>query len=161
MTIANALQGLHARLRREGLRANDIMVVRDGVSLREAVRKSRLGDRRLTPIIVFVGDELDDAPLAVGNVWLDPQSGTLRANGREEFVRPKPAAVLRVLMLEANRFVPRRTLIDRVWGGDRAGAEQTLRVYIHDLRALIEHDPRKPEHILTIRSGETGYLFRG
>ena len=50
-------------------------------------------------------------------------------------------------------------LLNKVWGYEYGEDTGYVKRYIWYLRRKIEHDPRKPEHILTERG--FGYLFQG
>ena len=51
----------------------------------------------------------------------------------------------------------RGQLIDRIWGSDYVGDTKTLDVHIKRLRKKVEHQPKEPVHILTVRG--LGYKF--
>ena len=61
------------------------------------------------------------------------------------------------LLRNAGRVLTRGQLIDRVWGADYVGDTKTLDVHIKRLRAKIEMDPARPQHIVTVRG--LGYKF--
>ncbi len=156
------LGALHAQLEREGLRASEFLVVRDAASLAGAVEACRVAQASRTPIIVLTADAArDEEPIVIGEVGLDPAKCLVRVRGREWLVRAKPVAVLRALMRRPGEVVKRETLIREVWGTDRAGANRALRVYIHDLRKILERDRHRPHHIVTVRGDGCGYVFRG
>ena len=69
----------------------------------------------------------------------------------------KEFELLEVLLRNAGRVLTRPQLIDRVWGADYVGDTKTLDVHIKRLRAKIETDPSKPQHIITVRG--LGYKF--
>jgi two-component system response regulator RegX3 len=69
----------------------------------------------------------------------------------------KEFELLRVLLANAGRVLPRDLLIDRVWGSDYVGDTKTLDVHVKRLRAKIEPDPSAPERIVTIRG--LGYKY--
>lgn len=71
---------------------------------------------------------------------------------------PKEFGLLHVLLQNKGRVVTRQVLLDRVWGFDFYGDQQTVNVHIRWLREKIEDDPNDPKHIITVRS--RGYLFR-
>ena len=60
-------------------------------------------------------------------------------------------------MENSGRVLTRDVLIDRVWGTDYIGDTKTLDVHIKRLRAKIEADPARPQHIVTVRG--LGYKF--
>lgn len=99
-----------------------------------------------------------DRAIALGGVVLDPSRQHVAVNGREVLLAPKEFALLRVLMENAGHVVTRQTLLERVWGFDFEGDQQTISVHIRWLREKIEDDPPHPKHIMTVRS--RGYLFK-
>ncbi len=113
--------------------------------------KARL--RRQSPIAPGV----DDA-IALGGIVIDPSRQSLRVRGEDVALAPKEFALLRVLMENNGRVVTRQTLLDKVWGYDFEGEQQTVSVHIRWLREKIEPDSRNPRHIITVRS--RGYMFK-
>jgi len=101
-------------------------------------------------------DAFEDV-LVVGDVELDLDRHELRVRGEAVSVPLKEFELLTVLMENAERVMPRSTLIDRVWGSDYAGDTKTLDVHVKRLRAKIEPDPSHPTLITTIRG--LGYKF--
>lgn len=99
-----------------------------------------------------------EAPIALGEIVLDPSRQQLTVRGGEVALAPKEFALLRVLMENHGRVVTRQTLLDKVWGYDFEGEQQTVSVHIRWLREKIEQDSAHPRHILTVRS--RGYMFR-
>ncbi|HEY8338786.1 MAG TPA: AfsR/SARP family transcriptional regulator [Egibacteraceae bacterium] len=56
--------------------------------------------------------------------------------------RPKPRRVLALLLLNANRVVPRETLIEELWDGEPPqSAVTTVQTYIYQLRNLLGRAP--------------------
>ncbi len=113
--------------------------------------KARL--RRQSPIAPGV----DDA-IALGEIVIDPSRQSLRVRGEDVALAPKEFALLRVLMENNGRVVTRQILLDKVWGYDFEGEQQTVSVHIRWLREKIEPDSRNPRHIITVRS--RGYMFK-
>ncbi len=99
-----------------------------------------------------------DGAIALGDVILDPSRQQLTVRGAEVALAPKEFALLRVLMENSGRVVTRQTLLDKVWGYDFEGEQQTISVHIRWLREKIEEDARTPRLILTVRS--RGYMFK-
>jgi DNA-binding response OmpR family regulator len=115
--------------------------------------KARL--RRPAP----AGPEGHDRPISLGGIILDPSRQHLTVRGDDVSLAPKEFALLRVLMENAGRVVTRQTLLDKVWGYDFEGEQQTVSVHVRWLREKIEEDSRNPRHIITVRS--RGYMFKG
>jgi DNA-binding response OmpR family regulator len=96
--------------------------------------------------------------LVAGEIALDPSRQQLIVRGREVALAPKEFALLRMLMENQGRVVTRQSLLDRVWGYDFDGEQQTVSVHVRWLREKIEVDSARPRHILTVRS--RGYMFK-
>lgn len=96
--------------------------------------------------------------LALGGIVLDPSRQQLSVRGKDVSLAPKEFALLRLLMENNGRVVTRQTLLDKVWGYDFEGEQQTVSVHVRWLREKIEEDSRNPRHILTVRS--RGYMFK-
>lgn len=99
-----------------------------------------------------------DEAIALGEIVLDPSRQQLTVRGKAVALAPKEFGLLRVLMENHGRVVTRQTLLDKVWGYDFEGEQQTVSVHIRWLREKIEEDSRAPRHILTVRS--RGYMFK-
>lgn len=92
-----------------------------------------------------------------GNVRLDATSFEATVDGRTIHLTRKEFDLLALLMENEGRALPRDSIIERIWGPDYVGDTRTLDVHIKRLRSKTEKDPRKPEHLLTIRG--LGYKF--
>jgi DNA-binding SARP family transcriptional activator len=75
--------------------------------------------------------------------------------GRSVALTGKGAAVLALLALNANRVVPRTTLMDSVWPGESASARRNLEVHVSRLRKSLASGEGGAE--ITSRGG--GYLL--
>ena len=113
--------------------------------------KARL--RRQTPI-----QGGHEEAISLGEIILDPSRQQLTVRGKDVALAPKEFALLRVLMENNGRVVTRQTLLDKVWGYDFEGEQQTVSVHVRWLREKIEEDSRNPRHIITVRS--RGYMFK-
>ena len=99
-----------------------------------------------------------DEPIALGEIVLDPARHQLTVRSNAVTLAPKEFALLQVLMENCGRVVTRQTLLDKVWGYDFEGEQQTVSVHVRWLREKIEEDSRSPRHIITVRS--RGYMFK-
>ncbi len=136
--------------------ADDYMVKPFG--MRELVARVRALLRRATSETSADSDN----SLHVGNVSLDVarHEVSINKNGAAQEVElsPKEFELLRVLLTNSGKAVPRESLLERVWGDDFYGDERTLDVHIRWLREKIELNPSQPQHILTVRG--IGYKFK-
>ena len=62
----------------------------------------------------------------------------------------KELGVLDLLARAPGRPHTREEILDRVWGWDFEGSARTVDNFILSLRKIVENDPRKPQHILTV-----------
>ena len=67
--------------------------------------------------------------------------------------------LLRILIANRERVVPREELLNEIWGYDFAGETRTLDMHIKTLRAKLGDDVEHPRYIKTIRA--VGYKFIG
>jgi DNA-binding response OmpR family regulator len=98
-----------------------------------------------------------DAPLVVGEVWLDPRQHQVRVRETQVELPPKEFKLLHLLISNAGTVLSASYLLDMIWGVEFAGALQVLYVHIGWLRERIEVDPRHPRYIQTVRG--VGYKF--
>ena len=82
---------------------------------------------------------------------------TVTVEGEPTALPLKEFELLEMLLRNAGRVLTRMQLIDRVWGSDYVGDTKTLDVHVKRLRAKIEPDPSRPQHIVTVRG--LGYKF--
>jgi DNA-binding response OmpR family regulator len=99
----------------------------------------------------------EDTNLRVADLVLDPASReVLRGDDRVSLTRTE-YNLLERLMYRAGKVVPRRSLIEAVWGFDREIEENTLDAFMRLLRNKID-PPGKPKLIHTVRG--VGYMIR-
>ncbi len=98
-----------------------------------------------------------DGPITVGDVSLDPERHEVVVRGASVQLPLKEFELLNVLLENAGRVVTRDSLIDQVWGHDYVGDTKTLDVHVKRVRAKVEHDPSRPQRIVTIRG--LGYKY--
>lgn len=98
-----------------------------------------------------------DTSLRVGDLVLDPASReVMRGELRLSLTRTE-YNLLERLIYRAGKVVPRRALIEAVWGFDREIEENTLDAFMHLLRNKID-PPGQPRLIHTVRG--VGYMIR-
>jgi two-component system response regulator RegX3 len=128
--------------------ADDVVVV--PARTRELVARARAAIRRGPE------PEPEESALEVGDVRLDPTGYVVTLEGQRVEMTRKEFELLRLLMTNAGQTVPRRVLIERVWGWDSTEGK-TLDTHIRRVRAKIEADPSNPARIITVR--KVGYRF--
>lgn len=80
------------------------------------------------------------------------------ADGVSIHLTPLEYRVLECLARHAGLIVTQNQLIREVWGPERLGDTRSLRVCMKNLRAKLEADPKRPQHLVT--EAGLGYRLR-
>lgn len=88
--------------------------------------------------------------LELADLALDPASHRVTRAGEPVKLSSKEFGLLHFLMRRSGQVVPRRTLIEAVWGYDSSIESNTLDAFIHLLRGKVDAPPR-PKLIHTVR----------
>jgi DNA-binding response OmpR family regulator len=91
------------------------------------------------------------APLAVGDLTIDPAAHTVTVKGDPVDLTPREFDLLYTLAREAGSVVSVDDLLARVWGAEYAGEPQVVYVHIRWLREKLEDDPANPDRVVTVR----------
>jgi two-component system, OmpR family, response regulator RegX3 len=102
-------------------------------------------------------EEVPEAPLAVGELELDPGARLARLRGDELDLSRKEFDLLAELMRHPGQVVSREDLMARVWDVNWFGSTKTLDVHIGWLRRKLGDDPGDPAFIETVRG--VGFRF--
>ena len=97
----------------------------------------------------FRGQETPQV-LTVGAVEVNLRSYQATTAEGPVDLKEKEAMILRLLVEHAGEPVSRETILDRVWGFGAYPTTRTVDNFILSLRKIIEEDPRKPRHIVTV-----------
>jgi len=89
---------------------------------------------------------------------IDLERRIVDVNGARVHLSPKEFEVLRVLVMQQEKPLTHKKLLQTVWGPDHADETEILRVVINTLRKKIERDPTHPRYILT--EPWLGYRFQ-
>jgi len=95
--------------------------------------------------------------LQVANVELNSTAHRVTVDDVPVVVSPREFRLLSVLLAHADHVLPRKLLMDLVWGPDYEGDPGTLNVHILRLRHKLERRPGAAAHIRTVHS--IGYIF--
>ena len=96
----------------------------------------------------------DDAPssgLMIGDVIIDVVGHTVSRGGRVLALTPLEFDLLVCLARRPKQVFTREVLLQEVWGYRHAADTRLVNVHVQRLRAKIEHDPERPEIVLTVR----------
>ena len=92
-----------------------------------------------------------------GDIEIDLSGHVVRLRGAEVRLSPTEFAFLKQLVMNVNKVVTHRTLLQSIWGPEYSGEAEYLRVYINRLRHKLEADPANPRYLLT--EPGVGYRF--
>jgi DNA-binding response OmpR family regulator len=100
----------------------------------------------------------DEPPLEIHQLRLDFGKRAVRLRGHEVELTFVEFEILAALAHAAGRVFTRDMLLAKVWGDSAYRDPRTIDVHIRHLREKIEHDPKDPEYLFTVRG--VGYRFR-
>ena len=92
-----------------------------------------------------------------GDRTIDFDTLELRVEDRTLKLTLMEANLLRYLIEHEGKAVPRKTMLEEVWGLHEDTDTRAIDNFIVRLRRYIEKDPSKPQHLLTVRG--VGYRF--
>lgn len=95
--------------------------------------------------------------LTAADITLNVDSHEVFRDGTPLELTLKEFELLKLLILNSNRVVPRENLLGEIWGYDYMGETRTLDMHIKTLRAKLGDDADNPRYIKTVRS--VGYKF--
>lgn len=107
--------------------------------------------------------KLDETPttdaLTIGQFIINEETREVRKNNQVIELTFKEFELLKILITEKNRIVPRTELLNNIWGFEFIGESRTLDIHIRTLRQKLGDNAEKPKYIKTIRN--VGYRFVG
>jgi two-component system alkaline phosphatase synthesis response regulator PhoP len=92
-----------------------------------------------------------------GDVEVDFERAEVRKNGQSVALAGKELQLLRYLVDNRERVVPREEILQKVWEYHAEVSSRTIDVHVAWLRQKLEDNPQFPKHIQTIRG--RGYRF--
>lgn len=124
-------------------------------SMRELMARVRALLRRAEMAPKSAGEKV----LTVGELQIDVARRKVTLGDSALDLTPKEFELLVFLAQSKGLVFSREQLLDKVWGYDFAGGSRTVDVHVRWLRKKIEHDPARPERLITVRG--TGYKLEG
>ncbi|MCD7769606.1 MAG: response regulator transcription factor [Oscillospiraceae bacterium] len=94
-----------------------------------------------------------------GALKINPDTRETWVEGRLVELTFKEFELLKFFMEHPDKSLPRKLLLDRVWGADYVGETRTLDIHIGTLRQKIGDPPENSRYIKTVRG--IGYRFVG
>ena len=99
----------------------------------------------------------ESSTIDVGDMIIDPARREVRLSGKPVELTAREFDLLEHFARHPGHVFRRADLLDKVWGYGHEGYEHTVNSHINRLRAKIEHNPSKPEMIVTVWG--VGYKF--
>ena len=99
-----------------------------------------------------------EEPVRAGeDLTIDPAKRQVVVQGKPVRLTPKEFDLLLYLVMNANKPIAHRKLLQTIWGPEYGDEVEYLRVFVSQLRKKIERDPAHPQHIVT--EPWVGYRF--
>ena len=94
-----------------------------------------------------------------GCIRVDVKRSKVTRNGEPVYLTGREFQLLRYFIERPGTTIPRKELLQSVWGYVADALTRTVDTHVASLRQKLEENPRRPEYIITV-SG-TGYKFVG
>jgi two-component system, OmpR family, response regulator len=115
--------------------------------VKAALRRSRMG-----------GEPAEGGAIEAGELTIDFDRRMVTLREEEVRVTYVEFEILGALARSPGRVLTRETLLEHVWGDSEYRDPRTVDVHIRHLREKLEHDPKQPEFLFTVRG--VGYRFK-
>jgi DNA-binding response OmpR family regulator len=125
-------------------------------SIREFRSRVRALLRR-AKLPAYLGEEGSEL-IAADGLKIDLARRAVELEGRSVQLTYVEFELLRTMASNPGRVFSRKMLLEELWGGAEYREPRTIDVHVRHLREKLEHDPREPEFIHTVRG--VGYRFR-
>ncbi len=96
-------------------------------------------------------DEPVPEHLAIGDLAIDVPGHRVARDGEPISLTPLEFDLLVALARKPWQVFTREVLLEKVWGYRHAADTRLVNVHVQRLRSKIEHDPEKPEIVVTVR----------
>jgi two-component system KDP operon response regulator KdpE len=104
---------------------------------------------RLRALLRRAGDGGDSPAVTVGDITVDVAARSVARGGEPVHLTPIEYDLLAELLRHRGKLVTHRQLLSAVWGPEYTRETHYLRVHVAHLRAKLERDPSRPQHIVT------------
>ncbi|MGA8210148.1 MAG: MtrAB system response regulator MtrA [Nocardioidaceae bacterium] len=89
--------------------------------------------------------------LTIGDLSIDVAGHTVTRTGEAIGLTPLEFDLLLCLARKPRQVFSREVLLEQVWGYRHAADTRLVNVHVQRLRSKVEHDPEKPEIVVTVR----------
>jgi two-component system, OmpR family, KDP operon response regulator KdpE len=98
-----------------------------------------------------------EVPLQAGDLVIDLAAKMVCRDGQQVRLTPTEWSILELLARNHGKLVSRNELLHHIWGPTDRKETSYLRVYVGQLRHMLEADPARPRHLIT--EAGMGYRF--
>ena len=106
----------------------------------------------------FINEVKNLDNLEFGQIKLNLKKQEVLKNNKVINLSAREFQIIKYLIEHEGEVISREMLLDDVWGYENFPTTRTVDNYILNIRKLIEDDPSKPAHILTVHT--VGYKFQ-
>lgn len=96
-------------------------------------------------------DDASMGSVTIGDLTIDVNGHTVRRGGEVLSLTPLEFDLLVCLARKPGQVFTREALLQEVWGYRHSADTRLVNVHVQRLRAKIEHDPERPDIVLTVR----------
>ncbi len=96
-------------------------------------------------------EEPTPAGLQIGDLKIDVMGHSVRRGEQNLSLTPLEFDLLLCLARKPGQVFTREALLEEVWGYRHSADTRLVNVHVQRLRAKIEHDPERPDIVLTVR----------
>jgi DNA-binding response OmpR family regulator len=93
----------------------------------------------------------ETSELVAGPIAIDPDRRTVTLSGEPIELTTTEFEILRTLVANAGRIIPRERLMELARGEDFASFERSVDVHISHIRKKLGDDPKQPTFVKTVR----------
>ena len=97
------------------------------------------------------GDEPAPEHLTIGDLTIDVPGHRVARDGTPISLTPLEFDLLVALARKPWQVFTREVLLEKVWGYHHAADTRLVNVHVQRLRSKIEHDPERPDIVVTVR----------
>jgi len=114
---------------------------------------------RIEALLRRVPIQIGQGVAEFGSIYVDIKRAKVTRDGKPVYLTGREFQLLRYFIERAGSTVPRKELLQSVWGYDADSLTRTVDTHVASLRQKLEEDPKRPELIVTVTG--VGYKFMG
>jgi two-component system alkaline phosphatase synthesis response regulator PhoP len=114
---------------------------------------------RIEVLLRRVPIQIGQGVVEFGSIYVDIKRANVTRDGKPVYLTGREFQLLRYFIERAASTVPRKELLQSVWGYEADALTRTVDTHVASLRQKLEEDPKRPELIVTVTG--VGYKFMG